>query len=83
LKRINYQLENKRLIPILKDVKLVSDFLKLLISKSFYVGSLGKNMLVINIGNIITPVNYIPIECCFIAIEKIKGKIFLSAKGPD
>jgi uncharacterized radical SAM superfamily Fe-S cluster-containing enzyme len=68
LKRINYQLENKRLIPILKDVKLVSDFLKLLISKSFYVGSLGKNMLVINIGNIITPVNYIPIVCCFIAI---------------
>jgi uncharacterized radical SAM superfamily Fe-S cluster-containing enzyme len=85
LKRINEYMKNKKFIPLvkylIKNLKPTLAFIRLILSK-FNAKSLGRNVLIIQLGNVITPLNYIPVEYDCTSIEKMEGFDVIRALGP-
>lgn len=85
LKQINEHIKDRKLIPLIKylikNLNPTLAFIKLILT-NFNAKFLGKNVFIIQLGNIITPLNYIPIEYDCISVEKNKDVDITRIAGP-
>jgi uncharacterized radical SAM superfamily Fe-S cluster-containing enzyme len=76
LKGVNEFIQNRKylnlLVYFIKNPRLVKNSLSFVLRK-FNSESLGKNVFIVQLGNVITPLNYLPVEYDCIEIEKLSN----------